>query len=487
MLVNPANAAQTETTLRDLQAAARAMGLQIQVLNASTRQEIDAAFATFVRERPDALFVGSDTFFTSRRVQIVDAGGAPRDPRDISEPRIDRSRRPDELRKQHYGCVSPIRRLCRSHPQGCEAGGPAGHAVEQVRAGHQHPDRHDARPHRAADAARHRRRSNRVNKREFITLLGGTATWPFAARAQQPAKQVVGYLSARSASTDVPMLAALNQGLAEIGFIEGQNVVIERRWGEGQFNRLPAHATDLVQQQVAVIVAAGGETVARIAKQATSTIPIVFIGSGDPVQSGLVASINRPGGNITGVNMLLFTLTTKQLGLLRELVPTCKTVALMVNPNQPELELQTSEAQEAARATGQQLVVLKVSTEADIDSGFATLVERRADALLVVASPFLMVSAPKIIAYSARHSVPTLYFRREFPEAGGLLSYGSSTAESYRQAGVYAGRILKGAKPADLPVIEPVKFELVINLKTAKTLGLTIPPGVLAIADEVIE
>src|SRR5262245_32859698 len=306
-----------------------------------------------------------------------------------------------------------------------------------------------------------------MRRREFITLIGGAAAWPLAASAQQPTMPVIGYLSARSASTDVQMLAALNQGLAEIGFIEGQNVTVERRWGEGQFNRLPAHAADLARQQVAVIVAAGGETVAQIAKQATSTIPIVFLGSGDPVQSGLVASINRPGGNVTGVNMLLFTLTTKQLGLLRELVPHSKTIALMVNPNQPESKLQTSEAQEAARATGQQLVVLKASTEADIDSGFATLVERRADALLVVASPFLVVSAPKIIASAARYSVPTLYFCREFPEAGGLLSYGSSTAESYRHAGVYAGRILKGAKPADLPVMQPTKFELVINFRTA--------------------
>jgi ABC-type uncharacterized transport system substrate-binding protein len=326
-----------------------------------------------------------------------------------------------------------------------------------------------------------------MKRREFITLLGGAAVWPLAALAQQPAEHVVGYLSARSAPTDVPMLAALNQGLAEIGFIEHQNVVIERRWGEGQYNRLPAHAADLVQRQVAVIVTAGGETVAQIAKQATSTIPIVFLGSGDPVQSGLVASINRPGGNITGVNMLLFTLTTKQLGLLREVVPNSKTIALMVNPNQPESELQISKAQEAARATGQQLVVLKASTETDIDSAFATLVERRADALLVVANPFFVVSAPRIIAYAARHSVPTLYFRREFPEAGGLLSYGSSTVESYRQAGVYVGRILKGAKPADLPVIQPTKFELVINLRTAKVLGLEVPLTLQASADEVIE
>jgi len=326
-----------------------------------------------------------------------------------------------------------------------------------------------------------------VNRRDFITLLGSAAAWPLGARAQQPAKPVVGYLSARSAPADVPMLAALNQGLAEIGFIEGQNVVIERRWGEGQYSRVPAHAADLVRRQVAVIVTAGGETVAQIAKQATSTIPIVFLGSGDPVQSGLVASINRPGGNITGVNMLLFVLTTKQLGLLRELVPTPKTIALMVNPTLPESELQTSEAQEAARAIGQQLLVLKASTEADIDSGFATLVEQRADALLVVASPFFVVSAPRIIAHATRHSVPALYFRREFPEAGGLLSYGSSTVESYRQAGVYVGRILKGARPADLPVIQPTKVELVINLRTAKTLGLEIPPMLLARADEVIE
>ena len=254
-----------------------------------------------------------------------------------------------------------------------------------------------------------------MRRREFIALLGGAAAWPIAARAQQPVKQMVGYLCARSAASDVPMLAALNKGLAETGFIEGQNVVIEHRWGEGQFDRLPAHAADLVRREVAVIVAAGGETVAQIAKQATSTIPIVFLGSGDPVKSGLIASINRPGGNITGVNMLLFALTGKQLGLLRELVPTSKTIALMVNPNQPESELQTSEAQEAAQATGQQLVVLKASTEADIDSGFATLVERQADGLLVVASPFFVVSAPKIIAYASRHSVPTLCSVANFP------------------------------------------------------------------------
>src|SRR5262245_25544724 len=327
-----------------------------------------------------------------------------------------------------------------------------------------------------------------MRRREFITLLGGAAVaWPVTEHAQQLAKPVVGYLSARSAPADMPMLAALNQGLAELGFIEGQNVVIERRWGEGQYSRLPAHAADLVGRQVAVIVTAGGETVAQIAKQATSTIPIVFLGSGDPIQSGLVASINRPGGNVTGVNMLLYMLTTKQFGLLRELVPASKILALMVNPNQPESELQTSEAWEAARATGQQLVVLKANTAADIDSAFATLVERRADALLVVASPFFVVSAPRIIAYATRHSVPALYFRREFPEAGGLLSYGSSTVESYRQAGVYVGRILKGARPADLPVIQPTKVELVINLRTAKTLGLEIPPMLLARADEVIE
>ena len=326
-----------------------------------------------------------------------------------------------------------------------------------------------------------------MRRREFITALSGAAAWPAIAWAQQPAMPIIGYLSARSAQTDVPMLAAFTRGLAENGFATGRNVAIEYRWGEGKFDSLPAQAADLVDRRVAVLVAAGGEIVAGIAKAATSTIPIVFLVSGDPVQSGLVASVNRPGGNVTGVNMLLFTLTGKQLGLLRELVPASSTVAVLVNPQQPVARLQASEAKSAARATGQRLVVVTASTEPEIDTAFATMLQERAEALLVVASPFFVVSAPKIVALAARHALPALYFRRELADAGGLMSYGSSTDEAYRQAGVYAARILKGEKPADLPVVQSALFELVINLKTAKALGITVPPALLARADEVIE
>ena len=327
-----------------------------------------------------------------------------------------------------------------------------------------------------------------MRRREFVTLLGGAAaSWPFAAHAQQSVMPVVGYLSARSAPTDVPMLRALNQGLAEFGFIEGKNVTIDSRWGDGQFDRLPVHAAELVQQRVSVIVAAGGETVAQIAKKETESIPIVFVVAGDPALSGLVASINRPGGNVTGVNSMLVQLTAKQLGLLRELIPAAKIVAVMLNPSQPEAELQAKEAEEAAQGTGLQLIIVKARNDLEIDAAFVTLIDRRADALLVLANPFLVLSASRIIALAERHSVPALYFRREFPERGGLLSYGSNTTEAYRQAGVYAGKILKGAKPADLPVVQSTKFEMVLNLKTAKALRLEIPPNLLARADEVIE
>ena len=327
-----------------------------------------------------------------------------------------------------------------------------------------------------------------MRRREFITLIGGAAVaWPVVARAQQPAMPVIGYLSGRSAQTDVPMLAAFNQGLSEVGYVEGQNVAFEYRWGEGQFDRIPAHAAELVRRQVGVIVAVGGDTVARIAAAATTTVPIVFVGSGDPVQSGLVASINRPGGNVTGVNMLLFTLTAKQLGLLHELMPASKTIAMLVNPNQLEAQLQIKDAEEAARAIGIRLPVLSAGNEPELDAAFETLTRQRPDALLVVASPLFVVSATKIIALAARLTLPAIYFRRELAEIGGLVSYGSNTAEAYRQAGAYAGKILRGAKPVELPVVQSTKFELVINLKTAKALGLEIPPMLLARADEVIE
>jgi putative tryptophan/tyrosine transport system substrate-binding protein len=327
-----------------------------------------------------------------------------------------------------------------------------------------------------------------MRRREFITLIvGAAATWPLVARAQQSAMPVIGYLSARSAESDVPMLAAFRQGLNKMGYIEGKNVTLEYRRGGGQYNRLPALAEDLVERQVAVIVTGGGDITALAAKAATAKIPIVFNGAEDPVRAGLVASLNRPGGNITGVTSLLGALGEKQLGLLRELVPGAAMIGMLVDPNDPWIASETTSAQAAARSVGQQLIVLRASSEREIDAAFAILVQQRAGALLVVASPFFVTRADYLIALAARHALPAIYFRREIADAGGLISYGTSTEELYGQMGVYAGKILNGAKPADLPVMQATKFELVINLKTAKALGLTIPPTLLARADEVIE
>jgi len=327
-----------------------------------------------------------------------------------------------------------------------------------------------------------------VKRREFITLLGGAAGWPLAARAQQPAMPVIGYLSMRSAKSDLPMLTAFRQGLNETGFVEGKNVTIEYRWGDGQYDRLPALAANLVGQRVAVIVTSGGGPAALAAKTATTEIPVVFnVGGEDPVRAGLIASINRPGGNLTGVTSLLENLGAKQLGLLHELVPRAITIAMLVNPNDTWAETQIAHTQAAARELGQELIVLNASSEGEINAAFATMSSRRAGALLVVASPLFVTRADHLVALSAGHALPAIYFRRELADAGGLMSYGSSTTEMYGQMGIYTGKILKGAKPADLPVMQPTKFEFVINLKTARTLGLTFPPGLLAIADQVVE
>jgi putative ABC transport system substrate-binding protein len=283
------------------------------------------------------------------------------------------------------------------------------------------------------------------------------------------------------------MVAAFREGLKEAGYIEGKNVAIEFRWGLGQYDRLPALANDLVTRRVDVIVTSGGDTSALAAKAATTTIPIVFVSGGDPVQAGLVGSLNRPGGNITGVTSLLTVLGGKQLELLRELVPKASVIGLLINPNEPTSESQVGDVQAAAREIGVQLIVLRASTERDIDAAFATLVQQRVGALILAISPLFLTQADKLVALAARHTVPVMYFRREFAAAGGLVSYGSGTAEYYRQIGVYAGRILKGEKPGDLPVVRSTKFELVINLKTAKALGIHVPTSMQLLADEVIE
>jgi putative ABC transport system substrate-binding protein len=327
-----------------------------------------------------------------------------------------------------------------------------------------------------------------MRRREFMMLLGGAAVaWPLVARAQQPAMPVVGFLNSLPPGPAAHLVVAFRQGLSEAGYTESVNVAIEYRWADGQYDRLPAMAADLAGRRVAVIVASGGEPAGLAAKAATSTIPIVFAIGGDPVKVGLVASLNRPGANITGVTLLTNSLEAKRLGLLRELVPNATTLAMLVNPTFPTAEAQVRDAQVAARSFGQQIHVLNVSNERDFDAVFASLAQLRADALLVSSDPFLNSRRDKIVARVAQQALPAIYEWREFAAAGGLMSYGTSLSDTYRQVGVYTGRVLKGEKPADMPVIQPTKFEFVINLKTAKTLGLTLPSGLLSIADEVIE
>jgi putative tryptophan/tyrosine transport system substrate-binding protein len=327
-----------------------------------------------------------------------------------------------------------------------------------------------------------------VKRREFISLLGGAAaTWPLAARAQQPAVPVVGILASVSPVPYAGFIAAIKEGLAQAGYVEGRNVAIEYRWAEGQYDRLPQQATELVDRGVAVIILVGGGATTTAAKAATKMIPIVFVMGDDPVKTGAVAALNHPGGNVTGVSLLSVAMEAKRLQLLHELVPSAAIIAIVVNPNNPQADEQLQELETAARTLGVRVEAFKAGSPSEIDAAFASMLERRAGAVLMAADAYFNTRKEQFIVLSARHALPTVFPYREFPAAGGLMSYGTSLADAYRQEGIYAGRILKGERPAQMPVQQAVKVELVINLQTAKALRLTVPLPLLGRADEVIE
>jgi putative tryptophan/tyrosine transport system substrate-binding protein len=327
-----------------------------------------------------------------------------------------------------------------------------------------------------------------MRRREFIWVFGGAAVlWPLAVYAQQRPMPVIGFLNVASPGPLRQQIAAFREGLKESGYVEGQNVAVEYRWAEGQYERLPELAADLVRQQVSVIFVGGGAPAELAVKAATTTIPIVFSTGGDPVRSGLVASLNQPSGNITGVYHFATGLEAKRLGLLHEMLPKATPIAVLINPNYADAENQLRDVQEAAARLGVQLVVVRANAESDFNAAFSTVVQQRSGALLVCASPFFNNRREQLVVLAARHAVPAIFEWRDFAVAGGLMSYGTSLADAYRQVGVYAGLILKGAKPADLPIVQATRFEFVINLSTAKTLGIEVPPTLLARADEVIE
>jgi putative ABC transport system substrate-binding protein len=326
-----------------------------------------------------------------------------------------------------------------------------------------------------------------MRRREFLTIIGGASAWPLAARAQQPAVPVIGFMGLETADRYADRLGPFHQGLKETGFVEGQNVAVEYRWAQGHYDRYPEMAAEFVRRQVTVIAATGGEPSPQSAKAATQTIPVVFTANGDPVREGLVASLNRPGGNITGITVFGTAAVTKRVQLIHELIPQATIIAYLMNPNHPSGEIEMRAAQTAARSLGKKMPVLSASNEREIDTAFATMTQQQASALVVASDPFFYSRRGELTSLAARHQIPAIYYLPGIVRAGGLMSYGNSLTDVFRLAGVYVGRILKGEKPGDLPVVQATKFELVINLQTARALGIEVPNSLQLLADEVIE
>jgi len=486
-LVNP-KSIESESQLKDVLAAAHIIGQQLVVVNAANESEIDEAFATLVSRQARGLLRRLRRILFPPARSDNRAGGAACNSWGLLGPRLGRRRRPDELRNRYQRNVSPSRHLCRPNSQGGQASRPACGAANQIRAGHQPQDGEGTRPHGAADHADDGRRGDRMRRRTFITLLGGAAAWSLSARAQQPAMPVVGHLNPQSPDGQTGRLRGFRQGLKEAGYVEGENVAIEYGWAHGQFDRLPALAAELVRRQVSVIVATGGPASAMAAKAATTTIPIVFGVAEDPVKLGLVASLARPGGNLTGINFFTGELGAKQLGLLRELVPSAAQIAVLTNPaNVQGAATAVAEVEAAARTMGLQIQVFNASTGREINTALAAVARERTDALFITGDPYFTIRRVQLANLAARYAIPASFVARDFPEAGGLMSYGTNISDGYRQIGIYAGRILKGTKPADLPIVQASKFELVINLATAMMFGLEVPPSLLARADEVMD
>ena len=471
--------------LREVQAAASKLGLEVNTLDVKRANDIAPAIDQLMG-RTQALYVVGDSLVFNNQVQINTLALVAR------LPTMHNGRGYVETGGLiSYGPSFPdlFRRAAEMVDKILRGAKPADIPVEQptkYRASNQPQDREGARPRHTADPARPRRRGDRMRRREFITLLGGAAAWPLAARAQQAALPVIGFLIAQSPDTNANRLRAFRQGLKDAGYVEGENVTIEYRWAEGRYEQLPAQAADLVRRRVDVI-AAFAPHAALAAKAATSTIPIVFSVPEDPVRLGLVASLARPGGNLTGINFFVGELVAKRLDLLRELLPAAARVAVLINPTSPAAEITMRDAEVAARALGLQIQVLRASTSREINAAFATFVNERPDAVFVGGDPFFNDRRIQLANVASYHRVPATYSNRDLAEAGGLMSYGTNIADSFRTVGIYTGRVLKGAKPADLPVVQASKFELVINAQTARMLGLAVPPTLLAPADEVIE